>query len=775
MKPVNALTPDNFFVELKENVVDINSAYSTFVLRNPTPLTLTVNASRLNFYIKNNATPTYSMNIYRLKNISYSQNITDFSTSCKPYKYTAPNSTNFTNPNCTQIVTGWHWNNYTLEEFRPLGLETINPYENVTIKVEVTYQAKMGKNFRDWIPFINVSGIRYEKSEWQWWNTSYINCRNITHQLNSDHPTNARTVNFEPVEYNFTNIVCSATNCQDIRIVNNSCNVNGATASVPFSVISNTSTSALVVWEANLTSNNTNYSIYYNNPTAEASNFADSRFNANIKGGVGYNITNKYMMMYNDSASEADTDDWYFSNRSTWATNWIIGTNNGWFPYDVDTWGLSSGTIRNGNLYQNTSIKKVWRFNVSLTGTPTGQSNVTLTWYRDTNWWIYEINNTYTSTENGARRTASAFNGVRPKNNLWNLTSTYVQNKRTSTADSDITMVANTTNLFACGVNETNAFIGYGYLSHLANFNGGGFDCSINGGAWGNTGSNTEMGMWTTLPNVASGSTLNATFMMMFDNVTQNVNVFNNTWAMLRNPPTLSIGTQETSVEGNIYNATFNVNSKGSLNNYLGEFNFVRFSNINSKQQMNFSKVATVTRFNNINSKQKMDLFRAIILQTFFNMVEKGSNQFVETFSINRFSNINSKGNLNFIRLVSLTDFFNPKSKGSADFSKAFDFIRFSNSASKGSVDFNRIISLSRILNINEKQLMQFIGELPFTIFERMFNVPAEMLFNFLVYIKVWKEARPYDVCSVLEQIGESRAYLCVYDTGEWKILIRGV
>lgn len=42
-------------------------------------------------------------------------------------------------------------------------------------------------------------------------------------------------------------------------------------------------------------------------------------------------------------------------------------------------------------------------------------------------------------------------------------------------------------------------------------------------------------------------------------------------------------------------------------------------------------------------------------------------------------------------------------------------------------------------------------------------------------YIKSWENVDPYRVCTIFKQIGTSRAYLCVYEDGSYKILIRGL
>ena len=43
------------------------------------------------------------------------------------------------------------------------------------------------------------------------------------------------------------------------------------------------------------------------------------------------------------------------------------------------------------------------------------------------------------------------------------------------------------------------------------------------------------------------------------------------------------------------------------------------------------------------------------------------------------------------------------------------------------------------------------------------------------VYIQEWVEQTDYDVCAVLWQIGDSKAYLCVYSDATWKVFVEGV
>ena len=59
--------------------------------------------------------------------------------------------------------------------------------------------------------------------------------------------------------------------------------------------------------------------------------------------------------------------------------------------------------------------------------------------------------------------------------------------------------------------------------------------------------------------------------------------------------------------------------------------------------------------------------------------------------------------------------------------------------------------------------------------FVRIITLLLNLDFDQTTYIKSWESVDPYEICSVLKQIGDSRAYLCVYPDASYKILIRGV
>jgi hypothetical protein len=709
-----ALSTDDFFSDLKENYADISGGYAIFTLHNPTPLSLSFNALNFNFRIQNNATPTYDFKIYREKSIFYSENVTNYG---NPKCSFDGNQTT-----CQENITGWHWNNYTQKEFRPLdAIENVRANEDVTIKIESSWKPTLGKNFRDWIPYVIVNSVRYEKTAWQWWNTSWTGKIPINVTLS----TGSISQNPYHVRLNVTYNSSMMPNGEDLRFLNSTENFPATNSGLWYYIVNNKTSSWFLI-DVRMeempinTTNRTMLWLYFGNT---------SYVNNNPNNGTRTYFA--FSDIESGSVSSANYDFWrrsygsgtlsaYQGNGRSAFGKWEMNISS-----DANTHVMKNLTIDQSS--RNRSIvSELWINLSTLTGT--GDNN-------------------YIMIGNWTPGSPTSINAPL----LFDYTTDDIYYY------CGVSWVASTQMLAINKWYKTLIYVNQtGYIQYL----------NVSNSTW--SWQVQCPNLANTVENVTCGAIIKNTRKTYFDQCI--VRSWN------KPEPIVTFGVpQGQTTAGTVYNATFNVNSKGGLNNYLGTFGFVRFSNINSKQQMNFSKTATVTRFNNINSKQKMDLFKAFMLQTFLNIAEKGSNQFAKALVLNRFSNINSKGNLNFTRMISLIDFFNPKSKGSANFSKLFSFIRFYNSASKGNVSLSRMISLSRILNVNEEQLVQFIGNLPFTIFERLFSIPAGMFFNYLVYIRKWSEVRPYDVCSILQQIGDSRAYLCVYDTGEWKILIKGL
>jgi len=242
--------------------------------------------------------------------------------------------------------------------------------------------------------------------------------------------------------------------------------------------------------------------------------------------------------------------------------------------------------------------------------------------------------------------------------------------------------------------------------------------------------------------------------------------------------PYLNI-TYETEAGGTVYNATFNITSKGNVSSSLGTFGYARILNQLSEGYIIFFRTINLTSFFNQLSKGNVSLIRNSILIRFLNQLSKGnvslSGLYVHGLAtFERFINQLSKGTSSFIRNFALIDFFNPKSKGSATFIRNLILTRLINLGSKGDVDFLRGISLTRFFGVPSENIIQFLIEFTANLFERILNIGSKGLFNYQVYIRRWEEVSNFQVCSILKQIGSSRAYLCVKTDGTWKILIRG-
>jgi parallel beta-helix repeat protein len=309
-KPIDAPATYNatdFFTELKENVADIDHAYSIFILHNPSPASITVNMQNLNFYIESNFTKTNYMNISILRNVTHNESTVYYSyENCTNTTEIIPITKPYQICNLTKYTV---WDNYTKEEFIPLSqFVNIMPNENITIKVEAYYRPSLNSNYRDWIPYINVPSVgNFSMPQWQWWNTSWTRCRNISIQNSGDYYKWN-----ESVLVNLTGLTFSSAN--EIRIINDSCNNNGNGVAVPTEILNfSASTSgngwAWVVFPDNNTSANSNvtYSVYYNYTLAPNPNY----------GRIWYNGTGFF-------------DNFNITDSTTLPTQWNEFTGTGW-------------------------------------------------------------------------------------------------------------------------------------------------------------------------------------------------------------------------------------------------------------------------------------------------------------------------------------------------------------------------------------------------------------------------------------------------------------
>lgn len=104
------------------------------------------------------------------------------------------------------------------------------------------------------------------------------------------------------------------------------------------------------------------------------------------------------------------------------------------------------------------------------------------------------------------------------------------------------------------------------------------------------------------------------------------------------------------------------------------------------------------------------------------------------------------------------------------------------------SATFNKANSFSLSLSESSSRIYNAvrIGSLSLILNETGIYTPTHQVFSFLLsfamnliqnvnaYIAKWESVEPYRICSILQQIEDSPFYLCVYDDGTWKVLIKG-
>ena len=244
-----------------------------------------------------------------LKNVSYSQNLTNYSTTCNPYNVT--NETEIsTVSNCT-TSPGWYWNNYTKEEFSKFDSLTLQAGQKVKIKIVGRWSPKIGFNSREWIPRLKVNSTTYEQTKWAWWNTSYSRCRNITlYNPKANYPM------FINVSYDSD----MQTDFDDVRFANQSCDNDGTELSYFRREKTNSSWASFDV-RVDSGTNNTVIAMYYGNSNVSTASDANNTWGGNMihywgfDEGGGTNAKDFIDSTYNGT----------LTNGPTWNSTWRRG------------------------------------------------------------------------------------------------------------------------------------------------------------------------------------------------------------------------------------------------------------------------------------------------------------------------------------------------------------------------------------------------------------------------------------------------------------------
>lgn len=206
--PINAqvITPDDVFPSMISYTQEISRGTVIFQLKNPLLTPVTIDNTKLGYEIvkKLGSSDTTSVNYFYEAQANNTYEIKD----CRWFARevdkngSAIYSLECTAKNVTETFNVWI----------PFTSLTVGARQAVTFKVEVDFQAKLGENARDWIPTLNIAGIKYRQVKWAWFNSSFKNRIDINlTQFRAN----------ESIEVNLTalNISCSNVNCTDVVIV----------------------------------------------------------------------------------------------------------------------------------------------------------------------------------------------------------------------------------------------------------------------------------------------------------------------------------------------------------------------------------------------------------------------------------------------------------------------------------------------------------------------------------------------------------------------------
>jgi len=728
MIPSYAYTANDFFANIIETNVGLTSAYSIFVLHNPTPLSVTIAIANISWFIRYNATQTTSMIMYLLRNVSYSYNITDYGQKCT--NSTTPNSTMI--QNCTVIISGWHWNNYTQEEFRSITeipFVNINANGNATIKVQANYQAKLGNNYRDWVPYITFNSTNYTKTSWQWWNTSYSYKRTIMINTTGEALTNYYTANLTRVN---TSLLITTgkmmSNCQDLRIVYNETTELNRSIMSCNNVLGDTWIEFKLVNPIGANINDTNYTMYYGNTSPTNNNPQNksaiywigddfNTYNTNLWTTIGGTITANGILNISCASGTGQCGiESKFKNLSMpfslemGNTQWVnkSGASSIIVRRQLNVTGWSSdfraGFYCDGN---NCVTSGPWLWfstnNVPSTGETcafgrTVLHNRTIVLYNDSLARYYEnssliCSNTSTQKINNSVNWSVNFQTWSITGIIYQYTDWVIVRKLTNTSK--------VPNVTLIGVEQTQ-IVGTTYNAS------GSFSLSIT----------------TTQARTYSGKRSSS--------LSLNESLLNSRMASLQRASSLSLNASLSNIKRYMANRLSSLSLNESLSGSRA-FSGTRSSSLSLNETISSIKSAALKRSNSF----------SLSLSQLSSRIYHGVR--ASTFSLNE-SLVN-------LRTVTL----NRENSLS---------LSLSESASR-TYNAMRSTSLSLILNAT--------GKPPYAAYKYLLSFALNLMNNADEYIARMESVNPYRICSVLQQIGTTRAYLCVYPDGTWKILIRGV
>ena len=166
------ITASDVFKELKVNYADMSHGEAVFVITNPTNKDVTVNKDLMNYYIRWNNTPVTAMGIwvmepyqqeYRYNYTTITYNVTVNNTECDE-----TGCWDWLENQTVEEITGYNTTYKTAYETKPVTGYTFRKGQNYTIYINATWEPKYNVSM-DWVPFLNLSGTKFEFPQWQTW------------------------------------------------------------------------------------------------------------------------------------------------------------------------------------------------------------------------------------------------------------------------------------------------------------------------------------------------------------------------------------------------------------------------------------------------------------------------------------------------------------------------------------------------------------------------------------------------------------------------------
>ncbi len=145
--------------------------------------------------------------------------------------------------------------------------ETLKGGKEYTIKLAGKKHPTIGMNNVDWVP--TFLGLKL--NEWEWWNSSWSKCRNIT--LDDPLETDIDRV-YEPVYLDISGLIFSNAT-REIRIIDSPCHFEGN--EIPSDTFPETNQTLFLANRSAGT--DTIYSVYYDNGDADEPDYSESNFN----------------------------------------------------------------------------------------------------------------------------------------------------------------------------------------------------------------------------------------------------------------------------------------------------------------------------------------------------------------------------------------------------------------------------------------------------------------------------------------------------------------